>query len=69
MFVDRYAKDVTVRYVRNFPGKAKRWRIREFGVRGVDGQLVMYDWFKRTLGVFRRNDKTAFSSNNTRLMI
>lgn len=53
---------MTVRYVKNFPGKAKRWRIREFGVRGADGQIVMYDWFKRTLGVLRRNEKTVLSS-------
>jgi len=56
---DRFAKDVTVRYVKNFPGKAKRWRVREFAVRGVDGRVVMYDLFKRTLGTFRRNEKTV----------
>lgn len=54
---DCYAKDVTVRYVKNFPGKAKRWRVREFGIRGLNGQTVMYDWFKRTLGPLRRNEK------------
>lgn len=59
--VDRYAKDVTVRYVKNFPGKAKRWRIREYAIRGADGQIIFYDWFKRTLGTFRRNEKTVFS--------
>jgi len=56
---ERYARDVTVRYVKNFPGKAKRWRIREFSVRGWDGQMVMYDWFKRTLGIFRRTEKNV----------
>jgi hypothetical protein len=57
--VDRFAKDVTVRYVKNFPGKAKRWRTREFSVRGVNGEIVMYDWFKRTLGIFRRAETTV----------
>ena len=57
--VERGAKDVTTRYVKNFPGKAKRWRVREFGVRDADGQIVMYDWFKRTLSVFRRTEKTV----------
>jgi len=61
--LDRFAKDVTVRYVKNFPGKAKRWRVREFGVRGADGSVILYDWFKRALGSFRRNEKTVFSRN------
>jgi len=56
---DRYARDVTVRYVKNFPGKAKRWRIREFGIRGLNGQMIVYDWFKRTLGPFRSNGKNV----------
>jgi len=59
LMLDRFAKDVTVRYVKNFPGRSKRWRVREFGVRGVDGRVVMYDLFKRTLGTFRRNEKTV----------
>ena len=58
----RFAKDVKVRYVKNFPGKAKRWRIREFSVRGLDGQTYMYDWFKRSLGTFRRSEKTVSPS-------
>ena len=57
--IERYVKDVTVRYVKNYPGKARKWRIREFSIRGADGQMVMYDWFKRTLGVFRRNELTV----------
>src|SRR5277367_1125209 len=59
LMLDRFAKDVTVRYVKNFPGKAKRWRVREFAVRGADGRVVMYDWFKRALGSFRRNEETV----------
>jgi hypothetical protein len=62
--VERYAKDVTVRYVKNYPGKAKRWRIREYAIRDANGQIVMYDWFKRTLGVFRRNEKSVFPWND-----
>lgn len=61
LILDRHVKDVTVRYVKNYPGKAKRWRIREFSIRGMDGQMVMYDWFKRTLGVFRRDQLTVIS--------
>ena len=63
--LERYVKDVTVRYVKNFPGKARRWRVREFGVRGADGGVVMYDWFKRALGSFRRNEQTVLSHVNT----
>jgi hypothetical protein len=48
-----------VRYVKNYPGKAKRWRVREFSIRGAQGQTVMYDWFKRTLGFFRRAEKSV----------
>jgi xeroderma pigmentosum group C-complementing protein len=59
---ERFAKDVTVRYVKNFPGKAKRWRTREFSVRGASGETVMYDWFKRTLGILRRTETTVYSS-------
>lgn len=50
---------MTVRYVKSFPGKAKRWRIREITARGVDGQIIVYDWFKRALGSFRRSEKTV----------
>jgi xeroderma pigmentosum group C-complementing protein len=56
---DRLARDVTVRYVKKFPGKAKRWRVLQIPFRGIDGDLHSYDWFHRALGVFRRTEKSV----------